>query len=82
MVASGMAVRDRSMHRFQKIGLIGGRKNWHKTKRAIELWRGTLRSQGWEVIRVWECSLTRKNLPRTAKRLKRKINQFANLVGA
>ncbi len=41
----------------------------------------TLRSQGWEVIRVWECSLTRKNLPRTAKRLKRKINQFANLVG-
>jgi DNA mismatch endonuclease, patch repair protein len=41
----------------------------------------TLRSQGWRVIRVWECSLTRRNLPRTAKRLKRKINQLANLVG-
>src|SRR5438874_2000329 len=41
----------------------------------------TLQSQGWRVIRVWECSLTRKNLPRTTKRLKRKISQLANLGG-
>ena len=41
----------------------------------------TLRSQGWRVIRVWECSLTRKNLPRTAKQLKRKITQLAKFVG-
>ena len=42
----------------------------------------TLRSQGWRVIRVWECALAGKNLPRTAKRLKRKINQLANLLDA
>jgi DNA mismatch endonuclease (patch repair protein) len=42
----------------------------------------TLQSRGWRVIRVWECSLTPKNLRRTAKRLKRKINRFAKLVTA
>jgi len=41
----------------------------------------TLRSQGWQVVRVWECSLTRRNLARTAKQLKRKIDQISESVG-
>jgi DNA mismatch endonuclease (patch repair protein) len=32
-----------------------------------------LRTQGWHVIRVWECSLTSKNLARTAETLVRRI---------
>ncbi len=40
----------------------------------------TLQSRGWRVIRVWECSLTRKSSPQTAQRLKRKINRLATIV--
>lgn len=35
----------------------------------------TLRKQGWKVIRVWECNLTRKNWARTARIITRKLTQ-------
>jgi DNA mismatch endonuclease (patch repair protein) len=35
----------------------------------------TLRAQGWRVIRVWECSLTSRNLGRTAQTLRRRIKE-------
>ena len=33
-----------------------------------------LRCSGWQVIRVWECSLTSKNFTRTARILKRRLS--------
>lgn len=64
-----------------KVRAVWWAEKLSRNKKRDRLVTKTLRKEGWRVIRIWECSLARKNLPRTAKRLKRKINQFANLVG-
>jgi len=34
----------------------------------------TLRAAGWRVLRVWECDLTVKNVPRVLRRIRRALN--------
>ena len=42
-----------------------------RNKARDRLVRRTLRAEGWRVLRVWECELTKKNWARIARRLDR-----------